>query len=114
MNPLLATVVFVIVLFVYIHIYHKQKVSNDLEIYEVESPSKDRLEEYDDIRQPALFILDMEGLKQTVNRGAVTERYGAFDVNVRHNTGSSDSEDHQTFIFKIHHSTVCPLARCCK
>lgn len=94
MNPLLATVVFVIVLFVYIHIYHNVKVSNDLEVYEVESPSKDRLEEICDIRQPALFILDMEELKQTVNRGAVTERYGAFDVNVRHNTGSSDSEDH--------------------
>ena len=94
MNPLLATVVFVIVLFVYIHIYHNVKVSNDLEVYEVESPSKDRLEEICDIRQPALFILDMEELKHTVNRGTVTQRYGAFDVNVRHNAGSSESEDH--------------------
>ena len=30
MNPLLATVVFAVVLFVYIHIYHHVKVSIDL------------------------------------------------------------------------------------
>ena len=85
MNPLLATVVFAVVLFVYIHIYHNVKVSNDLEVYEVESPSKERLEEICDIRQPALFVMDTEELQQTVNRCAVSERYGAFDVSVRHN-----------------------------
>lgn len=92
MNPLLATVVFAVVLFVYIHIYHNIKVSNDLEVYEVESPSKERLEEICDIRQPALFVLDMEELKQTVNRSIVSERYGAFDVNVRHIDDDSKTE----------------------
>jgi len=95
MNPLLATVVFAVVLFVYIHIYHHVKVSNDLEVYEVDLPSKERLEEICDIRQPALFVLDMEELKQSVNRSTVSERYGAFDVNVRHNSGADDSEEHQ-------------------
>ena len=93
MNPLLATVVFAVVLFVYIHIYHNVKVSNDLEVYEVESPSKERLEEICDIRQPALFVMDTEELQQTVNRSAVSERYGAFDVSVRHN---HDVEGHST------------------
>lgn len=93
MNPLLATVVFAVVLFVYIHIYHHVKVSNDLEVYEVDSPSKERLEEICDIRQPALFVLNMEDLQQSVNRSSVSERYGAFDINVRHNNGDSELHD---------------------
>lgn len=90
MNPLLATVVFAVVLFIYIHIYHHVKVSNDLEVYEVDSPSKERLEEICDIRQPALFVMDMEGLNQTINRESVCGRYGAFDVNVRSSDYTSD------------------------
>ena len=58
MNPLLATVVFAVVLFVYIHIYHHVKVSNDLEVYEVDSPSKERLEEICDIRQPGVVCAE--------------------------------------------------------
>ena len=83
MNPLLATVVFAVVLFIYIHIYHHVKVSNDLEVYEVESPSKERLEDICDIRQPAVFEIDTTELDNMMNRNVVCGRYGAFDVNVR-------------------------------
>ena len=41
-----------IVLFVYIHIYHHIKTSNYLEIYEIENPSKDKLEDLIVMRQP--------------------------------------------------------------
>lgn len=83
MNPLLAAIVFVVVLFIYIHIYHNVKVSNDLEVYEVDNPSKDRLEEICDIRQPAIFSIDNEELNNTMTREFVNGRYSAFDVNLR-------------------------------
>jgi len=44
-----------IVLFVYIHIYHHIKTSNYLEIYEIENPSKDKLEDLTAMRQPLVI-----------------------------------------------------------
>ena len=44
-----------IVLFVYIHIYHHIKTSNYLEIYEIENPSKDKLEDLIAMRQPLVI-----------------------------------------------------------
>ena len=41
----------------------------------------------------ALFVLNMEDLQQSVNRSSVSERYGAFDINVRHNNGDSELHD---------------------
>jgi len=46
--------IFCIVLFLYLHIHFHLKRSNDLEVYEIEQPSKQRLEEVCDIRQPHL------------------------------------------------------------
>ena len=47
--------IFCIVLFLYLHIHFHLKRSNDLEVYEIEQPSKQRLEEVCDIRQPTTF-----------------------------------------------------------
>jgi hypothetical protein len=44
-----------IVLFVYIHIYHHIKTSNYLEIYEIENPSKDKLEDLTAMKQPLVI-----------------------------------------------------------
>jgi len=44
-----------IVLFAYIHIYHHIKTSNYLEIYEIENPSKDKLEDLTAMRQPLVI-----------------------------------------------------------
>ena len=46
--------VFCLILFLYIHIYFHIKTSNYLEIYEVESPSKEKLEELCDLKQPTI------------------------------------------------------------
>jgi hypothetical protein len=43
------------VLFLYLHIHFHLKRSNDLEVYEIDDPSKDKLEEICDIRQPVIF-----------------------------------------------------------
>lgn len=93
MNAILATVVFSIVLFIYLHIYHHLKVSNDLEVYEVEYPSKERLEEICEIRQPALFDLDTGDLCETVIRDNAMNFYSAFDVYIRNGKEVSSEND---------------------
>ena len=44
-NSLSIIIIFCLVLFIYIHIYFHFKTSNDLEVYELEKPSKDKFEE---------------------------------------------------------------------
>ena len=43
------------VLFLYIHINHNIKASNYLEIYEIDSPSKDYLEDICNKKQPTMI-----------------------------------------------------------
>ena len=63
MNYLLSIFVFSVVLFLYIHIQFQLKTSNDLEVYNIIKPSKDRLEEICDIRQPVIFRFGNEELE---------------------------------------------------
>jgi len=91
MNAVLATIVFSVVLFVYLHIYYHLKTSDDLSIYEVEQPSKERLEEVCDIRQPVIFDHDVDNILENCNLNTITEYYGAFDVNIR-NVRENDGE----------------------
>ena len=51
----LGILTFCVVLFMYLHIIYHLKTSNDLEIYTIDSPSKDKLEEICNIRQPVVF-----------------------------------------------------------
>ena len=83
MNPILAIVVFSCVLFIYLHVYHHVKVSNDLDVYEVEQPSKDRFEEICSVRQPSIFEVDIGDLCLTMTRDQVVGTYDAFDLNIR-------------------------------
>ena len=55
MNSLLNILIFLIVLFLYIHITHQLKTSEDLEIYELDYIDNTHLQEVCDIKQPVLF-----------------------------------------------------------
>ena len=44
MKIIIAALVFCIVLFLYLHVFFHLKTSDDLEMYEIEQPSKDKLE----------------------------------------------------------------------
>ena len=59
------------------------KISNDLEVYEIEQPSKEKLEEICDIRQPVIFDYNVDGLLNDCNIDSIERNYGAFDVKVR-------------------------------
>ena len=44
MKMLIAFIIFIIILFFYCHIWYHLKTSDDLEMYEIEKPSKEKLE----------------------------------------------------------------------
>ena len=71
--------IFCLVLFIYLHIQFHLKTSNDLEMYEVEQASKDKLEEICDIRQPVLFDFDNIKIMNTSNRNYILDNYKAFE-----------------------------------
>ena len=83
MQFLVGILVFCMVLFVYLHVNYHLKTSDDLEIFEVEQPSKEKLEEVCDLRQPVLFDFDAANLANVCRRVSVNDTYGAFDVKVR-------------------------------
>ena len=83
MNNLLTIVIFCIVLYIYIHIYFHIKKSNDLEVYEIVQPSKSKLEEICDLKQPIIFKYENLQLIETCNINYINNLYYAFDINIR-------------------------------
>lgn len=83
MKILFGFFIFCLVLFIYLHIQFHLKTSNDLEVYEIDDASKDKLEELCDVRQPILFDFDCDKIVQTTNKKFIIENYQAFEVKVR-------------------------------
>ena len=87
MNFIFILLIFCLVLFFYLHIYFQLKTSDDLEIYEIENPSKERLEEICDLRQPVVFKYDKNDNMTKINEGClqstIVTKYSAFDVKIR-------------------------------
>ena len=93
MQILIGFFIFCLVLFIYLHIQFHLKTSEDLEIYEVEEPSKNKLEEICDIRQPVLFEFDCEQIIETTNKTYISSNYYAFEVKIRNmNDDDTNSE----------------------
>lgn len=92
--------IFCIVLFLYLHIHFHLKRSNDLEVYEIEQPSKQRLEEVCDIRQPTTFEFYNDQLLTQLSYQAIHTSYRAFDIHVRDvsKTPVQNSKDDKTKI----------------
>jgi hypothetical protein len=91
--------IFCIVLFLYLHVHFHLKRSNDLEVYEIEQPSKQRLEEVCDIRQPTTFEFYNEQLLTQLSYQAIHTSYRAFDIHIRDVTKSpSPTQDDKTKI----------------
>jgi hypothetical protein len=93
MQQFIAILIFCIVLFLYLHIYFQLKTSNDLEVYEIEQPSKDKLEEICDLRQPVIFDYQNDSLLETCKVAAIVEHYSAFDVKLRNVKEVDDNTD---------------------
>ena len=83
MDIILIPLIFCIALFLYLHICFHNKTSNDLEIYEVEKISKDKLEEVCDLRQPVIFDFNNDDINNLFNKTNIQNTYGAFDIKLR-------------------------------
>lgn len=83
MKIIIGFFIFCLVLFIYLHIQFHLKTGEDLEIYEIDAPSKDKLEEICDIRQPVLFDFDNQKIIDTTNKTFIEQNYHAFDIKIR-------------------------------
>tara|TARA_B100000073_G_C23701473_1_gene560520 strand:- start:10 stop:1053 length:1044 start_codon:yes stop_codon:yes gene_type:complete len=86
-------IVFCIVLFIYIHVFFHFKTSNDLEVYDIDVPSKEKLEELCDLRQPITMKLNLNDILNTFNRHNIAKNYGAFDINIRNSEKLLNDEE---------------------
>jgi len=101
MNYFIAIFIFCVVLFLYLHIYYHLKTSNDLEVYTIERPSKNKLEEICDLRQPVVFEFSNERLLDSCNLASLDDNYGAFDIKLRDiQNKDEDSELYLPFLLK--------------
>jgi len=89
----IAIFIFCVCLFLYLHIQYHLKTSNDLEVYTIERPSKEKLEEICDIRQPVIFDFNNNRLLESCNLGSLDDNYGAFDIQVRDITNKDDNTE---------------------
>lgn len=85
MKYLFELCIFTIILFLYLHIFYQIKTSNDLEVYSIDEPSKDKLEEICNIKQPIYFKFNNDELKRKCILENLEEMYGGFDVKIRDN-----------------------------
>ena len=90
MEIIIGFFIFCLVLFIYLHVQFHLKTGEDLEMYEVDQPSKEKLEEICDIRQPVLFNFDCQTIVDTSSKSYITKNYNAFEVKIR-NIKETDS-----------------------
>jgi hypothetical protein len=92
---IIALFIFCIILFFYLHIQFHLKTSDDLEIYEVEQASKDKIEEICDLRQPVLIDIHEDGDKiiNTTNKQFLLDNYPVFEVKIRNKTDIKSKSD---------------------
>jgi hypothetical protein len=83
MEIIIGFFIFCLVLFIYLHIQFHLKTGEDLEMYEVDETSKEKLEEICDIRQPVLFEFDNTKIIENTNKTYIANNYYAFETKVR-------------------------------
>ncbi len=93
MKVIFGIIIFCIVLFLYLHLQYHLKTSDDLEVYTIDNPSKDKLEEICDLRQPVTFEYHIDNDK--LDKEKISLSFGAFDLKIR------DSQDVDNYSLPI-------------
>lgn len=78
--------IFLIVLFIYVHLAHQYKRSEDLEIYELDYASNTYLQEVCDVKQPVLFdyrSVVPEFYEAVTYDNLLDDRYASYDIRVK-------------------------------
>ena len=78
MEIIIGFFIFCLVLFIYLHIQFHLKTGEDLEMYEIEQPSKEKLEEICDVRQPVLFDFDCQKIVESSNKTYISRSSPVF------------------------------------
>ena len=100
MEILIGFFIFCLVLFIYLHVQFHLKTSNDLEMYEIDQASKEKLEEICDIRQPVLFDFDNQKIMENSNKNYIAHNYHAFEVKIRNvKETNNDTEQYMPLPF---------------
>lgn len=85
--------IFCLVLFIYLHIQFHLKTGEDLEMYEIDEPSKNKLEDVCDLRQPVLFDFDCQKIVETTNMNYVSNNYHAFEIKIRNTNDQNNNTE---------------------
>ena len=93
MKIIIGFFIFFLVLFLYLHIQFHLKTGEDLEMYEVDQPSKEKLEEICDLRQPVLFDFECNKIIETTSRDYITRNFNAFEIKIRNTKDSDDNAE---------------------
>lgn len=93
--------IFCLALFIYLHLQFHLKTGEDLEMYEVDQPSKEKLEEICDIRQPVLFNFDCQKIVESSNKSYIANNYNAFEVKIR-NVNETDPNTEMYIPLPLH------------
>jgi len=108
MKIIIGFVIFFLVLFIYLHVLFHLKTSNDLEIYELDEISKEKLEEICDLRQPVIFEFDDKKIMEATNQTVILQQYPAFEVKIRNNTEDEEDLNNDLYLpLPLH--TACKL-----
>jgi hypothetical protein len=95
---MISILIFCLVLFIYLHIQFHLKTSDDLEMYEASDPSKDRLEEICDLRQPVLFNFECDAIMNSITREYIKSNYSAFELKIRNSKEGKDNEQTELYM----------------
>jgi len=83
MKEIVAVVVFCLILFIYLHVHFHLKKVDDLEIYELCQPSKEKLEEVCDFRQPVVTDFNNQTIIEKCNLNHMKANYTGYDIKIR-------------------------------
>ena len=91
MQIIINLMIFLITLFLYIHINFQCRTNNDLEIFDIDNITKDQLEEVCNYKQPILFKFYMDDLNNNLKLDDILSKYRTFDVNIRNISESTNN-----------------------
>jgi hypothetical protein len=85
MNFFISFLIFLIILFLYIHIIHQLKTSEDLEIYEMDYSTNSQLQEVCEVKQPVLFEFQSiyPDIYENLSKEEIFSKYGSYDVKIK-------------------------------
>jgi hypothetical protein len=98
---ILGLFIFCIVLFIYLHIQFQLKTNDDLEVYDIDETSKEKIEEIFDLRQPLLFYFDCKKIMDTTNKTYISNNYNSFETKIRNINDNDNSELYVSLPIKV-------------